>query len=637
MREIVAKALEYLDAGWSVIPITPETKRPCIKWQEFQTRQPSEEEIIDWFDRFPGAQLALVTGEVSGVVVVDCDNEDAVHAAADAGMRSPIRVRTKRGLHLYFTHPRDGRRRGPRAGVNVRQHNPDWPRVPGLDFRGDGSYALLPPSSGYEWDILAHHDMDDMPEWQDWVPRVLPDRTSDTFNFHELDLSSVPALNLDEMVSEWDRTAKFVAEKFPTTKRIPSGQGNGRNERVMRFASECILEGIWGPELRLRCAKFMREFFEDPLPEREFEATCASMEEAERRNHPERFDEDGNYLPPRVRAKLERAKDSNGDGPKLIQMGDAERLMKEAGEIDYLVEPWLPAPSIVQVYGYSGSGKSLFVQHCMTALACGAKYFGPFEVARPARVLYLDFENGKGTIARRLMAMREQYGEAEDRLNIWAPFDGRDDINLRTAEGMMLLKHWIEMSRPDVVVIDTIRTAFPGLEENSAEEWSRINSLAIKLRNSGISVIMLHHSNKPTDGPGREAGSTNQLTPLETQIRVAQVYRNEQVAEQKGGLWDENYERPVWPQLERKLDEGQRLLMVLEIRYGKVREHTDLHDPVQWIGLAEDRDGKQFIVSSRSTKQKIKEMGVDGFTPEEIADLMRRPVRFIYECLEISF
>ena len=113
------QALEYLDRGWSIIPIRPSTKRPAIKWQEFQTRQPTEEEVERWWTQWPDYGIALVTGELSGVVVVDCDNDESIKAAEDAEMFTPVKVKTKRGLHLYFEHPRDGKRRGPRAGVNL--------------------------------------------------------------------------------------------------------------------------------------------------------------------------------------------------------------------------------------------------------------------------------------------------------------------------------------------------------------------------------------------------------------------------------------------------------------------------------------------------------------------------------------
>ena len=76
--------------------------------------------------------------------------------------------------------------------------------------------------------------------------------------------------------------------------------------------------------------------------------------------------------------------------------------------------------------------------------------------------------------------------------------------------------------------------------ENSAEEWSNINRLMLKLRNAGLTVILVHHSNKPSDGSvsGREAGSSNQLTVLETQIKITQIFEDKDSADIKAGLWD---------------------------------------------------------------------------------------------------
>ena len=189
--------------------------------------------------------------------------------------------------------------------------------------------------------------------------------------------------------------------------------------------------------------------------------------------------------------------------------------------------------------------------------------------------------------------------------------------------------------RPDVIVIDTIRSAYPGLAENSSDEWAKINKLAVRLRNAGMSVIMIHHSNKPSEnGIGREAGSTNQLTVLETQIRVAQVFRDEETAKQNAALYDGNYDTPIYPQLEAKLPTDFLLYMVMEIRYGKVREWTDMHDRVQWIGFANHNvTDEKMIVSSMSTKQRAKNMALDGKQPIEIANYLNRPLRQIREWL----
>ena len=229
MTKNLGAALELLELGWSVIPCRPDTKRPRIKWKEFQSKLPTEDQVTDWWTKFPNDPIALITGEISGVVVVDCDNEEALHAAFDCGMKSHFRAKTKRGHHLYFRHPKDGIRRGPKAGVNSR--GADWPRINGLDFRGDGSYALVPPSKNYSWAIPTGFSLepDDFPLWEDWTPSLKQEGGDEPFSFNDLDLSDVVAMNPIEFISEWDRTARYVRDTYPSTNKIPTGVGNGRN------------------------------------------------------------------------------------------------------------------------------------------------------------------------------------------------------------------------------------------------------------------------------------------------------------------------------------------------------------------------------------------------------------------------
>lgn len=624
----LAAALEYLDRGWPVIPLRPDTKYPLVKWLEFQRRLPTEEEVAEWFETWPDADVGIVTGEVSGVVVVDCDNEEALEHAERCGMRSPVRVRTRAGWHLYFRHPRDGVRRGPRAGINSK--GVDWPRIPGLDFRGDGGYAKVPPSEPYVWHIAPGHDLDDAPLWEDWRPTatVFDIRTGRPWDFGDLDLTHIAALD-DGFASEWDRTAAYVAEHFPDTGKLPTGQGHGRNERVMRYASEQILQGNFGAELRVRARGFMREFFLDPLAEPEFEATCRSMEEAERRNHPERFAPDGAYIYRKGAAPSEE----DGRAKKLIFAADAERLIEAAKTRGYLLEPWLWNGTIVQVHGYSGHGKSLFVQHALYAMAAGQRSWGPYEIARPARSLVLDFENGPRTLGSRLRDMAAMYGDAEDRFAVWTPY-ADEDMSLKDARGLQHLEAWVKWYRPDVVVFDTVRTAWSGLEENSAEAWAPINRLAIRLRNAGIGVLLLHHSNKPGEnGLGREAGSSNQLTTLETQLRITQVWEDEETARANGGIHDTSYARPVYPALREKLPPDAFLTNVMEVRVGKCREWTDLHERVQWIGFGQTHTGARVVVSSSSPKQKARALALDGVDPHEIARSINRPLSSVVEWL----
>ena len=171
------------------------------------------------------------------------------------------------------------------------------------------------------------------------------------------------------------------------------------------------------------------------------------------------------------------------------------------------------------------------------------------------------------------------------------------------------------------------------MKENDANEWARVNTLAKRLRDANKAVILVHHANKPSDSDlGREAGSTNQLTVIETQIRVTQVFEEKKIAKQNAAVWDGSYGdgNQIWPQLRERLLPGHRLLMVTEISFGKVREWTDLHDRVQWIGYAENEvTGARSIVSSSSTKQKVKKMAVNGLDVKTISEKIKRPIAVI--------
>ena len=72
----LASALKYLEKGFSVIPIKP-NKKPYISWEEFQNRRPTEDEVRQWWTRWPQAMIGIITGSISGVMVIDTDTEEA--------------------------------------------------------------------------------------------------------------------------------------------------------------------------------------------------------------------------------------------------------------------------------------------------------------------------------------------------------------------------------------------------------------------------------------------------------------------------------------------------------------------------------------------------------------------------------
>jgi hypothetical protein len=149
---LMLAAKDYLALGWPVVPLFG--KLAAVPWKEFQTRVPKLAEVERWF--FASARkpsgLGIVTGTLSGLVVVDCDSPaDADYWRVEHGS-SPLMASTGGGgVHLYYAMP-------PSETVRNRAHI--FGRK--IDVRGEGGYVTAPPSihpSGvrYDWSRCDCH------------------------------------------------------------------------------------------------------------------------------------------------------------------------------------------------------------------------------------------------------------------------------------------------------------------------------------------------------------------------------------------------------------------------------------------------------------------------------------------------
>lgn len=166
--DFLAAALAYAARGWRVFPafeIGADGRCACGKKQcadagkhprtphGFKNASANPAQIRAWWTEWPDANVAIATGAVSGLVVVDVD----VHKGGDAGLDALERrlgalpptctARTGHGgRHLYFAHPGDG---------GAIQNAVDVLGVTGVDIRGDGGYVVAPPSRNvgglYSW------------------------------------------------------------------------------------------------------------------------------------------------------------------------------------------------------------------------------------------------------------------------------------------------------------------------------------------------------------------------------------------------------------------------------------------------------------------------------------------------------
>jgi Bifunctional DNA primase/polymerase, N-terminal/Primase C terminal 1 (PriCT-1) len=133
-------ALDYLERGWSVVPVRAREKHPVVAWQGYQQRRATSGDVRSWFARWPDANVGIVTGVVSGLVVMDVDPQHGgIASLAELEREHGPLLQTVEavsgggGRHLYFAHP----------GGHV---NNRVALAAGIDMRGDGGLIVAPPS-----------------------------------------------------------------------------------------------------------------------------------------------------------------------------------------------------------------------------------------------------------------------------------------------------------------------------------------------------------------------------------------------------------------------------------------------------------------------------------------------------------
>ncbi|MFZ2349911.1 MAG: AAA family ATPase [Candidatus Bipolaricaulis anaerobius] len=163
--------MAYLSRGWAPVPVVV-TKDAAsgkkkvvfpVSWQQFQTKVPSRDTIAAWWGHDPSYGVAIITGKVSGIVVLDQDGDCPFLKGKD--IPPTPTVRTAKGFHRYFRWP----------GFDVRNQAPmkdkDGRDIRGLDVRGDGGVVIAPPTrhplgDGYDWVIFPDEaDPAPLPDW----------------------------------------------------------------------------------------------------------------------------------------------------------------------------------------------------------------------------------------------------------------------------------------------------------------------------------------------------------------------------------------------------------------------------------------------------------------------------------------
>lgn len=140
----------YRKQGLCVIPIKYGSKKPAIpSWEQYQHRQPTDEEIKTWFynaEEQAPFNIGIICGKVSGnLFVLDFDDFKNFKKVYGTRAKGTINVETSRGRHIYFQSDY------PVGGFKVKELS--------IDIKGEGGYVLAPPSihpNGKEYKLSSH-------------------------------------------------------------------------------------------------------------------------------------------------------------------------------------------------------------------------------------------------------------------------------------------------------------------------------------------------------------------------------------------------------------------------------------------------------------------------------------------------
>ena len=303
--------VEAIDRGWSVIPLSIEGKKPLISWKKYQTENTTQEELDEWFEQgvktesgntVPLFNMALVTGSISGVIVLDCDNEKAVQFALKNDMTSPFVVSTARGKHFYFAHPMNGQRFANKVGNTAR----DWYPIDGLDLRGDGGYVVMPPSMKvkegkaehiYHMEVgygLSLDDLSDFP-WKG-EPSGAEMLVEGEFTFGSLSLANVRIPNPEDTLPVAKQVERRVAHLGRKLR-----EGDSTDLWLVKFIGQKVRQGITGEDLNQMVRSFHDEYFDSgQFTNREtldwINTKIRSVVDMDKRQYPSDYDDKGNRV-----------------------------------------------------------------------------------------------------------------------------------------------------------------------------------------------------------------------------------------------------------------------------------------------------------------------------------------------------
>ena len=439
-------ALYYLKCGWNVIPVTQNKKPFLPSWQEYQHRKVTENELHEWWTRWPNAGVAIITGAISGIIVIDIDSKAGLESVEPYIKIGTLIVNTGGGgKHYYFRHP---------GGIvsNVVRF------LPGVDCRGDGGYVIAPPSK---------HQSGRRYHWED--PETIMTDISPG-------LLAQIRLGPERLRTE---AGDWAAD-------VPRGE---RDAELTRRAGRLLRKGIPAAECLSIVLAMNIVHCKPPLDEKQVYKivhSIANREAAKPDNIPGRTTTQFTVL---------------SQKEMLRKYGDDETR--------WTVPGWLPEASCGLIVAPPGNYKTWLLSALAFSVATNRPFLGHWPVMNGGPVIFIQQEDPWGMLQGRLSRMFNQSvptdsGEDDSSYELDCRFTQELDnmpiywytgrqLNFSDKDILIKMEQKIAEIKPRIVMIDPLYTAADA-KDYMAEGAQRMTALKLMRDTYNCSFIIAHHT-----------------------------------------------------------------------------------------------------------------------------------------------
>jgi len=457
---VLEQALEYVDLGWSILPVKPDEKRPYMSnWLQYMKLRASKDTVENWFRSLSGAGVGVVTGKISNIVVLDVEHwcPTPIETLLKKYPTQLISRSGSGGYHLYYTFPQNVSKVSNRVGI-----------FEGADLRADGGFIVLPPT--------IHQNGNRY----EWVQRGIPG----AFPLALLDIESRPTVQNEGWITE---ALRGVSE-------------GGRNDTCARLAGYFFKKGINSDIVEAMLLEW-NERNDPPLPVKEVRQTIRSIERshsgADTQFTSVEFEND---------KTVQEQKESTFD---VMRMCDYVKGYGGDG-VSWLVQDWLPDASITFLISPPESYKTWILLDLAVSVSAGVPFLGSYQVNSTGPTLIIQQEDSHSGLTDRLALIVEQ------KLGLNAKIEGDNwqvpsmpDLPIYVHPSRMLrfdnkkvieeLEKQIEIIKPKVIMIDPLYSTTAAVDNYMADLANQMMILKTWRDKYGCSFVIAHHSKKNLD------------------------------------------------------------------------------------------------------------------------------------------